>query len=111
MLCQISDNTVRPGFAQLAVRSRAAGLPFFCFDSSGLGEGAALALARDYYETGVEVAGLAVRALRCATLKDIPFANTRTETLTINPELIRQYGIVLDPEMKAKAQVMTAPKP
>ena len=111
VLCQISDNTVRPGFAQLAVRSREAGLPFFCFDSSGVRDGAALALARDYYETGVEAAALAVRVLRGAALKDIPFTNTRTETLTINPELLAKYGIVLTPEMQSKAQIMTTKKP
>ena len=111
VLCQISDNTVRPGFAQLAVRSREAGLPFFCFDSSGVRDGAALALARDYYETGVEAAALAVRVLRGAALKDIPFTNTRTETLTINPELLAKYGIVLTPEMQSKAQIVTTKKP
>ena len=111
LVCQIADNTVRPGFAQLVVRTREAGLPFFCFDGSGMRDGAALALARDYYNTGLEVAELAVRVLRGAETKDIPFVNTRTETLTINPELLAKYGIVLSPEMKARTKVMTGAKP
>jgi ABC-type uncharacterized transport system substrate-binding protein len=103
---QISDNTSRPGFSQIAKRARDANLPFFCFDSTGIREGATLALARDYYDAGSEAAEVAVKILRGASPKDIPFANTRTEILMINPDLIKKYGIVLPPEYLKMAQAV-----
>jgi ABC-type uncharacterized transport system substrate-binding protein len=107
---QIADNATRPGFSQITRRARDVKLPVFCFDTSEMPDGAALALARDYYEAGVEAAAVALRVLRGTPPKDIPFSNTSTETLAINPDLMRQYGIVLSPENAAKAKVMTAPK-
>ena len=76
-----------------------------------MADGATLALARDYYESGVEAAAVALRVLRGTPPKDIPFSNTRTETLAINPVLLRQYDIVLSRENAAKAKIMTASKP
>ena len=107
---QIADNATRPGFSQIARRARDVQLPVFCFDTSEMADGATLALARDYYETGVEAAAVGVRVLRGASPKDIPFSNTRTETLAINPDLLRQYGITLTPENRAKAKAMPPPK-
>jgi len=108
---QIADDATRPGFAQIARRARDAKLPVFCFDTAEMADGATLALARDYYEAGVEAAAVGVRVLRGTSPKDIPFTNTGTETLAIHPELLRQYGIVLSPENHAKAKVMTSAKP
>jgi ABC-type uncharacterized transport system substrate-binding protein len=108
---QIADNATRPGFSQIARRARDVKLPVFCFDTSEMADGATLALARDYYETGVEAAAVAARVLRGTSPQAIPFTNTRTETLAVNPDLLRQYGIVLSPENTAKAKVMTGPKP
>ena len=108
---QIADNATRPGFSQIARRARDVQKPVFCFDTSEMADGATLALARDYYENGVEAAAMAVRILRGVSPKDIPFTNTSTETLAINPEMMRQYGIVLSPENNAKAKIMTATKP
>ena len=95
---QISDNTTRPGLSQISKRAKDAGLPLFCFDSSGVSEGAVLSLGRDYYNSGLEAADVAVRVLRGANIAQIPITNTSSELLVINPDLIRKYGIVLPPE-------------
>ena len=108
---QIADNATRPGFSQITRRARDVKLPVFCFDTAEMADGATLALARDYYESGVEAAAVALRVLRGTPPKDIPFSNTRTETLAINPVLLRQYDIVLSRENAAKAKIMTASKP
>lgn len=108
---QTMDNNARPAYAQIARRAGEAGLAFLCFDSSGLREGAALSYGRDYYASGVEAAEVAVRVLRGADPKDIPFAITRTEALVINPALARAHGIVLPPELEKQAQVFENPKP
>jgi ABC-type uncharacterized transport system substrate-binding protein len=95
---QISDNTTRPGLSQISKRAKDAGLPLFCFDSSGVSEGAVLSLGRDYYNSGLEAADVAVRVLRGANIAQIPIANTSSELLVINPDLTRKYGIVLPQE-------------
>ncbi|MDD4016797.1 MAG: ABC transporter substrate-binding protein [Kiritimatiellae bacterium] len=104
VVCQIMDNTARPAFAQITKRARDAGLPFFSFDSSSIKEGATLALGRDYYFSGVEAAEVAVRVLRGANPAQIPFANTRTEIVALNPDLIKKYGVDLPPEYLKKVQ-------
>jgi ABC-type uncharacterized transport system substrate-binding protein len=95
---QISDNTTRPGLSQISKRAKDAGLPLFCFDSSGVSEGAVLSLGRDYYNSGLEAADVAVRVLRGANIAQIPITNTSSELLVINPDLTRKYGIVLPQE-------------
>jgi ABC-type uncharacterized transport system substrate-binding protein len=111
VVCQIMDNTARPAFAQIARRAREAKLPFFCFDSSGLREGATLSLGRDYYDSGLETAEVAVRVLRGARPGDIPFATTRSEALVVNPELLREYGVALPPELLRTARAATGENP
>ncbi len=103
LVAQLSDNLSRPGFSQIARRASEAGMPFFCFDSSALREGATLALARDYYHTGVEAAAVAVRVLGGASPATIPFANTQTEILAVDPERMARYGLVLPPDMAPSA--------
>ena len=109
IVAQILDNATRPGYAQIAKRAEAANLAFLCFDSAGLREGAALALSRDFYDTGRAAAALAVRVLRGEPPKSIPFANTPTEVLLINPILLKRFGLALSPELLQKAQDVTDP--
>ncbi|MEI7437513.1 MAG: ABC transporter substrate binding protein, partial [bacterium] len=110
VVCQIMDNTVRPGYAQIAKRSKDVGLPFFCFDSSGILDGAALALGRDYYSSGVEAAEVAVRVLRGANPANIPITNTRTEITAVNSDLIKKLGLVIPSELLKVGQVTTGGK-
>ena len=105
VVAQIADNATRPGYAQIIKRTSDAGMAFFCFDSAGMKDGAALALARDYYHTGIEAAEVAVRVLRGTSPGEIPFTNTRTETLEINPLILGRTGISL-PEDKLKTAVI-----
>ncbi len=104
LVCQLMDNNARPGFSQIAKRAKDAGLPFFSFDSSGVQEGATLGLGRDYYNSGVEAAEVAVKVLRGANPALIPITCTRTEIIVINPDLIKKYGIVLPEEYLKIAQ-------
>ncbi len=104
LMAQISDNTTRPAFPQLIKRANEANLPFFCFDSAGMNDGAALSLARDYVDAGAESAAVAVRVLQGESPKNIPFANLSHERLTINPALLSKYSIALSPDWLAKAE-------
>ncbi len=102
LIAQISDNATRPGYGQIIKRANEAKIPFFCFDTSGVREGATLALACDFYDTGLEAARVAIRVLQGASPADIPFANTPTENLMVNPKLMQGFGLVLPEEFKAR---------
>ena len=111
-VCQISDNTTRPGFSQIARKAADAGLPVFAFDSTQLKDGAVLALARDYRQAGLEACELAVRVLRGESPASIPFSNTRSEALTINPAAAKRVGLTFPPSVLQNAAVFepaTAP--
>jgi len=105
VVAQISDNITRPGFSQIAKRAEKAGIPFFCFDSTGVKEGASLSYARDFYNAGIEAAELAVRVMKGESARSIPFTNTRTEILSVNPGLLEKYGISLPQEYMKKANI------
>ena len=102
LIAQISDNATRPGYGQIIKRANEAKIPFFCFDTSGVREGATLALACDFYDTGLEAARVAIRVLQGASPADIPFANTPSEKLLVNPKLMQGFGLVLPEEFKAR---------
>jgi ABC-type uncharacterized transport system substrate-binding protein len=97
LVCQIADNLTRPAYPQIIKKAADAGLAFFCFDSAGMKDGATLALARDYYDAGIEAAAVGIRVLKGEAIKDIPFTNTKSQKLVSNPELIQQFGIRLPP--------------
>jgi ABC-type uncharacterized transport system substrate-binding protein len=105
-VCQIADNTTRPGFAQIARKAADAKLPVFCFESSQVKSGAVLALARDYFEAGLEAGEMAVRVLRGENPASIPFANTRSEKLTINPAAAARVGLKFPPRVQQSATVL-----
>ncbi len=105
IIVQITDSTTRPGLPQVVKRANSANMPFFCFDTTLVGSGATLALARDYYHTGLEASEVAVRVLKGTPPKDIAFSNTKTKTLTINKALLKQYGIRLPQELYKTAKI------
>lgn len=109
VVCQIADNTTRPGFALIVRKAAEAGVPVFCFESSQLKDGAVLALARDYYEAGVEAGELGVRILRGAKPADIPFSNTRSERLLINPVAAAKFSLVFPERVLKRAESYTPP--
>lgn len=105
VMAQVADNATRPGYANMIQRAGAAGIPFFSFDSAGMKDGAALALARDYYQTGFEAAAVAIRVLQGQDPAGIPFTNTQTELLVVNPKVLDAFGLRLPPDARARARM------
>ncbi|NCC49568.1 MAG: ABC transporter permease, partial [Clostridia bacterium] len=66
---------------------------------------AVLCLARDYYQAGREAADKAVAVLRGTDPASIPFNNTRSETLLLNPQRARQFGLNVSPDLLHQAQL------
>lgn len=103
VLCQIVDNMTRPGFALIARKAAEKDVPVFVFDSDQMKDGGAICLSRDYYDAGLEAAEKAVRVLRGQNPASIPFSNTQSETLLVNKELVKHYGLKLSDELTNKA--------
>ena len=110
VLAQVVDNLTRPGFSLISRRAAENNLPVFVFDSAQMKEGGAICLARDYYDAGLEGAEKAVLVLRGENPEDIPFSNTRSEKLIINPELARKYNLRISEALKAEATIWTRPE-
>jgi len=104
-VAQVVDNLTRPGFALIARKASERNLPVYVFDSAQMKDGGAICLARDYYDAGVEAAAKAVRILRGESPKDIPFNNTESEKLILNPELAARYKLRISDELKGKATI------
>ena len=111
-VCQVADNTTRPGFGLIIRKATESGLPVFCFETNHVKTGAVLALARDYYDASVEAGEVAVRVLRGEKPSAIPFANTRSETLTINPAAAAKVGLAIPESVLGRAKIVApAAKP
>jgi ABC-type uncharacterized transport system substrate-binding protein len=106
-VAQIVDNLTRPGFALIARKSMEKNLPVYVFDSDQMKDGGTICLARDYYDAGLEAAEKAVRILKGENPKIIPFSNTKSEKLILNPELADRYGLVISEELEKTAHLYT----
>jgi ABC-type uncharacterized transport system substrate-binding protein len=108
-VCQVLDNTTRPGFSHVATKAAERGLPTFCFEASQIPLGGAVALARDYYDAGRECAAVAVRVLRGESPADIPFTCASGERLILNTKMIGRLGLTIPADIQERARVDALP--
>ncbi len=105
-LAQVVDNLTRPGFGQIARRAADRNIPVFVFDSDQMKDGGAVCLARDYYDAGIEAAEKAVRILLDReNPADIPFSNTQSLKIMINPTLVKKYNLNIPADLLEKADI------
>ncbi len=103
LVCQINDNQSEACFPAIAGAARGARLPVFAF-SSGLAEqGAALCLANDHYEGGIEAAGVMARIMRGQSPASLPYRPMSRTRLTLNLDAAKSVGLELPPEIIARA--------
>ncbi len=105
VLGQIVDNLTRPGFGLIARRAADNNIPVFVFDSDQMKDGGAVCLSRDYYDAGLEAAEKAVRVLRGESPADIPFSNTKSLRVMVNPVLAERYQLQLPESFLEKADI------
>ncbi len=103
VVAQIVDNLTRPGFALIARKAEEKNLPVYVFDTNQMQNGGVIALARDYYDAGLEAGGVAVSVLQGKNLQEIPFKNTSTEKFVINKTLAQRYQLTISAENLQKA--------
>ncbi len=104
LVCQILDNTTRPGFAAIVRHADQKQVPTFCFEKSQMRYGPVLALARDYYDAGYEAGQVAIRVLRGEDPAKIPFSNSKTLHLVLNNEALNRYGISVPEDIASRAR-------
>ena len=94
-VAQISDNTSASGIGVIVKEAAKAGIPTFVFVSSQMKAGAAVCVARDFYDAGLEASAKALRILLGESPADIPFSNTVSEKMLINHEKAAHFGLEL----------------
>ena len=92
-MCQISGNLTAASFGGISQAARKARLPVFAFQKSQAQGGAAVTLARDYFDAGREAALVAVRIMRGESPARIPIQSFTKTTLMINRAAARAVGL------------------
>lgn len=102
-IVQVGSNLTTSGFAAIARSARRERVPLFGALSSDADNGAALVVARDYYDGGVRAGHLAARVLRGEAPGGIPFEPLRTSKILVNPPAARAMGFTLPEPIVARA--------
>lgn len=103
-VCQITGNLTATGFTSIARAARRARLPAFAFMSSQVEQGAVAAVARDYYDGGLEAAQLAIRVMRGEKPSSIPFQPLRKNKIIVNLGAARAVGFTIPESILKKAE-------
>src|SRR5262245_17298450 len=102
-IVQIGTNLTTSGFASIARSARRERVPLFGALTSDADNGAAVVVARDYYDGGLKAGHLAARVLRGESPLGIPFEPLRTSKLLVNPAAARAMGFALPESVVARA--------
>ena len=102
-IVQVGSNLTTAGFAAIARSARRERVPLFGALSSDADNGAAVVVARDYYDGGVRAGHLAARVLRGEAPGEIPFEPLRTSKVLVNPSAARAMGLAIPKSIVARA--------
>ncbi len=103
-ICQLTGNLTASAFPAILHAAREARIPVFGFQGALVHQGALAGVARDYYDSGREAAGLAVRILRGESPATIPLVEFKKTMLMINLDTARELGITTPPAILAGAR-------
>jgi ABC-type uncharacterized transport system substrate-binding protein len=102
-ITQIGTNLTTVAFTTIARPAQRAGVPVFGFLSSDATHGAAVVVARDYYDAGHQAASMAARILRGANPATIPFAALQTTRVLINEEAAHAVRLPIPASVRQRA--------
>jgi len=103
VLCQGGSNLTAAAFASIAQAAQRGRVPVFGFLSGDLRNGAAVVLARDYFDGGREAGLMAARIIRGERPAAIPFRPLETTHILVNLEAARAVGLTIPPPILGKA--------
>jgi ABC-type uncharacterized transport system substrate-binding protein len=103
VICQGGSNLTAVGFASITRPATRVRVPVFGYLTGDLGNGAAVVLARDYFDGGREAGSMAARIMRGERPAAIPFKPLSTTRLLVNLEAARAIGLTIPPPLVARA--------
>jgi len=103
VLTQISDNLTNPCSENIVKIAAENKVPCFSFVTSVVKMGAFAAVARDYYQNGIDASRLAVRVLNGESPENIPLQLVSKTNLIINKKVSGELGIVFPQELVQRA--------
>lgn len=102
-IVQVGSNLTTVAFASMAQAAVRARLPLFGTLTSNAKEGAAIVMARDYYDGGVRAGLLAARIIRGEDPAVIPFEPLTETRILINLEAARKQGLEIPSSVLQRA--------
>ena len=102
-VCQIADNLSSSTFVAIAKAASRFKLPIFTFNSALARQGAAVAMARDYYDGGRDTGLLAARVMRGESPASIPFRPIERMKLVVNLEAAARSGLEIPASLQSRA--------
>ena len=102
-VCQISDNLSSSTFVAIAEAANRFKLPVFTFNTTQAEQGAAVVMARDYYDGGRQSGLLAARVMRGEDPTSIPFQPIRITRLVVNLRAAGISGLRIPPSLLERA--------
>jgi len=102
-LCQIPGNLTASAFGGIAQAAKRAHVPVFAFQQVQAHEGAAVVMARDFYDAGREAALMAARVMLGENPTSIPFRPFARTKLLINAGAAQAAGLTIPPELLSEA--------
>jgi ABC-type uncharacterized transport system substrate-binding protein len=109
-ICQIADNLCDGSFITIAQAAQKTGTPLSGFSSHCTEEGAFIALARDFEDTGREAGLIAARVMRGEDPAAIPFETIRNSKLLVNFHSAELLKIKIPESVLNKASRVIHPK-
>jgi putative ABC transport system substrate-binding protein len=106
-IMQISDSSSSTGFGTIIKAADRANIPVFAFAPGAMNSGATIAVSRDFEEVGRISARLMDKVLRGESPGNLPFADPQETVFLVNPERMKQFGIVLPKDMLDTARAVT----
>ncbi|HOW25399.1 MAG TPA: ABC transporter substrate-binding protein [Bacteroidales bacterium] len=100
-ICQVVDNTTGSAFPQIIRICEDHRLPCFTFDSPQIQNGATAAVARDYYQAGIEGVYMLARVIAGEDPARIPFQYVSKTDILINEKAAIKCGITIPEEYRS----------
>ena len=100
---QITSNLTTVAFASITQAARRARLPLFGSLSSNAHDGAAVVVARDYFDGGHAAGLMAARIMRGEQPATIPFAPLTKTRIIVNFDAARTMGLRIPPSVVQRA--------
>jgi putative ABC transport system substrate-binding protein len=101
---QVASNLTTSSFSSLARAAESSHTPLFGGLSGDLDNGAAVVLARDFHDAGLQAAAMAVRIMNGESPAAMPFEPLDVAVLQVNLDAAKVQGLELPAALLARAQ-------